>query len=234
MSSSVPGLLSRPSWGKMQISRSMAHLYSSMRGWIPSRLRSPTTGSTSRWVRMWVVPCRMLFSRVFTARSRTSSARKFRLAFATSWIASSSVPCTDLQRSSRHDLSRWMWVSMKPEETRRPPTSISSPSAARPGSMAATRPPSSPMSAGGSFSLPAIRAFLRIRSMVSSGQTDLTSPTVAPLLHARREARIRYRVRRSVARSPGRARSPVWQSRRRTQRRASCRARASARCLTSR
>ena len=41
MSSSVPGLLSRPSCGKTQISRSMAHLYSSMSGWIPSRLRSP-------------------------------------------------------------------------------------------------------------------------------------------------------------------------------------------------
>ena len=55
---------------------------------------------------MWVVPCRMLFSSVFTARSRTSSAWKFCLASATSRMASSSVPSTDVQRSSRHDLSR--------------------------------------------------------------------------------------------------------------------------------
>ena len=168
MSSSVPGLLSRPSCGKTQISRSMAHLYSSISGWMPSRLLKPTTGSTSRWVRMWVVPCRMLFSSVFTARSRTSSGWKFCLAFATSEMASSSVPSTDLQRSSRQDLSRWMWVSMNPGETRRPPTSISSPSAASPASTAATRPPSIPMSTGGSFSAPTISAFLRIRSMVSS------------------------------------------------------------------
>ena len=139
---------------------------------------------------MWVVPCRMLFSSVFTARSRTSSGWKFCLAFATSEMASSSVPWTDLQRSSRHDLSRWMWVSMKPGETRRPPRSISSPSAASPTSTAAMRPPSIPMSTGGSFSAPAISAFLRIRSMVSSPQAGLTSPAVwmAPLLHAGRNA----------------------------------------------
>ena len=159
---------------------------------MPSRLRSPTTGSTSRWVRMCVVPCRMHFSSVLTARSRTSSGWKFCLAFATSEMASSSVPCTDLQRSSRQDLSRWIWVSMNPGETRRLPTSISSPSAASPASTAAMRPSSIPMSTGGSLSSPAISAFLRIRSMASSRQTDLSSTEVweAPLLHERRAARI--------------------------------------------
>ena len=69
MSSSVPGLLSSPSCGKMQISTSMAHLYSSTRGSTPSRPRRPMTGSTSSWVRMWVVPFRMHFSSVFFPRS---------------------------------------------------------------------------------------------------------------------------------------------------------------------
>ena len=44
MSSSVPGLLSSPSWGKTQISRSMAHLYSSMSGKTPSRAAQPDDG----------------------------------------------------------------------------------------------------------------------------------------------------------------------------------------------
>ena len=41
---------------------------------------------------MWVVPWRMHFSSVFTARSRTSSERKLRLTLATSEMASSRVP----------------------------------------------------------------------------------------------------------------------------------------------
>ena len=88
MSSSVPGLFNNPSWGKTQICKSIAHLYSSIRGRMPSRLRRPTTGSTSRWVRMWVVPCRMLFSRVRMARSRTSVRREVLLGLGHSSMAS--------------------------------------------------------------------------------------------------------------------------------------------------
>ena len=117
---------------------------------------------------MWVVPCRMLFSRVWMARWRTSSAVKSFLALATSPMASSKSPFSDLQRSRMQDLSRWMWVSMKPGVTRRPSTSISRPSAARPGSMAAMRPASMPMSTGGLSSAPATRAFRKMRSIASS------------------------------------------------------------------
>jgi hypothetical protein len=71
-------------------------------------------GSTSTWVRTWVVPWTIAFSSVRLARAYTSSDVNSRLIRETSAIASSSVPVSDRQRSRMQDLSRCRWVSTKP------------------------------------------------------------------------------------------------------------------------
>src|SRR6516225_1215118 len=137
-----------------------------MSGRTPSRLRSPTTGSTSKWVRMCVVPWRIAFSSVRVARAWTSSGVKAFFALATSPIASSRSPRSEVQRSRMQDLSRWICVSTNPEETSRPPRSIVSACAASSGSIATILPFSIPMSVvlrSASTSL----ALLRMRSIES-------------------------------------------------------------------
>ena len=55
-------------------------------------------------------------------------------------------PCP--QRPSRQALSRWIWLSTKPDSTSLPPRSTSTPSQARRGSIARMRPAAIPISTG--------------------------------------------------------------------------------------
>ncbi len=134
-----------------QTSRSIAHLYLSINAFTPSNPRRPILGSTSEWVRMRVAPWLMHFSIVAEARSITSSTVKVCLTADTRSIARCGlrlVVCS--QRPRMQALSRWMWVSTKPEQTRRLPPFISS-LAAPPslGAMAAMRPSLTPISVAG-------------------------------------------------------------------------------------
>src|SRR5579883_731347 len=70
-------------------------------------------------------------------------------------------PSTGGQRPMIRDLSRWIWVSTSPAQTRRPPASQLSPPPASAGASATMRPPATPIS---TRSPPATRAFLRISS----------------------------------------------------------------------
>src|SRR5258706_158128 len=55
-------------------------------------------------------------------------------------MASCTVPSRIVQRSRMQGLSRWMWGSINPGTTRRPPRSSSPPSAHKPGANAPARP----------------------------------------------------------------------------------------------
>jgi len=68
------------------------------------------------------------------------------------------------QRSMMRDLSRWMWVSIRPAQASRPFASKLGPSAARRGSIATMRPRSTPISTG---EPPPGRALRMMRSRVS-------------------------------------------------------------------
>src|SRR5215510_2657678 len=100
---------------------------------------------------MRVAPCEMHFSRVPPARSVTSSTVKVCLTAETRSIARCGkrfFSCS--QRPRMQDLSRWIWVSTKPEQTSRLPACICS--RALPPSfeaMAAIRPSFTPMSTAG-------------------------------------------------------------------------------------
>src|SRR5262249_40071282 len=75
------------------------------------------------------------------------------------------------QRSMMRDLSRWMWVSTRPGQARRPFASKLGPSAARRGAIVTMRPSSMPMSTGTSSGRPAIAppslALRMMRSMIA-------------------------------------------------------------------
>ena len=179
----------------MQTSMSMAHRYSSTKGRIPSRLRRPMTGSTSRWVRMRVVPLTTHLSSVRLARWYTSSAVNSPFSRATSPMASFSPPVREDRRSSMQDLSRWMCVSTNPAVTSLPATSITSASAVNSDSIAAMVPPDIPMSTSGASGPSLVLALRRIVSIaplvpsVSRGDSGSVS--------------LRYLARSSCRRRPG-------------------------------
>src|SRR5688572_24676921 len=128
---------------------------------IPSNPRMPMPGSTSTCVRMRVVPCRTQSSSVRAARERTSSTDMLFLSGATPRIGLRLRRSCGAQRSMMRDLSRWMWVSMRPGQARRPFASKLGPSAASCGAIAAIRPPSMPIS---TREPPPGRAFRMMRS----------------------------------------------------------------------
>ena len=119
-SSSVPGKLIRPSCGNTQISMSIAHLYSPISAATPSKPRMPMPGSTSTCVRMRVVPCRMHCSSVAAARACTSSTVMSFLTGVTPNTGLSLARSCGAQRSMMRDLSRWMWLSIRPGQASRP------------------------------------------------------------------------------------------------------------------
>src|SRR6516225_6011942 len=63
------------------------------------------------------------------------------------------------------DLSRWMWLSIRPGQARRPFASKTCPSAARAGSIAAMRPSLTPISRGACSGRSERRALRIMRSM---------------------------------------------------------------------
>src|SRR5437763_5709844 len=129
-----------------------------------SKPRMPMPGSTSTWVRMRVVPCRMHCSSVRAARVRTSSIDMLFLSGAMPSTGLSVRRSCGVQRSMIRDLSRWICVSTRPGQARRPCASKLRPSAASRGAIATMRPSSMPMSTGAVFGPPARRALRIMRS----------------------------------------------------------------------
>src|SRR5581483_2548465 len=116
---------------------------------------------------MRVVPCRMHCSSVRAARVRTSSIDMLFLSGATPRTGLSVRRSCGVQRSMMRDLSRWICVSMRPGQARRPCASKLGPSAASRRSIATRRPSSMPRSIGAPSGLPARRALRMMRSTFS-------------------------------------------------------------------
>src|SRR6516162_559942 len=139
----------------------------------------PIAGSTSNWVRIRVVPFRMQSTSVRSALSRTSSTVKLGFIAATCRIGLISRPTSGGQRSMIRDLSRWICVSIRPAQPRRPPASWASAAPVSPSSIATILPPATPTSTGSADGRSARRTFRTIRSMLSEDDPHKLQPAAS-------------------------------------------------------